>query len=259
MMKRQTCAVPPEVAPGVFAIVLPWTRVYVLRAPQESGEYSREEFFLVDSGTRADRAAIESALKLLGLYPQNCRAVLLTHAHPDHAGNAAFFAQCGAQLFIGENEREFLETRCTYIPRLPRALTPLGFLQTVMFALGEVFWPVRRVKAQHILHGSETLSTPCGNWRVLETPGHTRGHIAFFRIDDGTLLSGDALLNVVPFVQRIDLAVPPAIFNENTAQARDSARLLCALPVRVLLSGHGPAMRENTAARLQTFAAKLPM
>lgn len=257
-----TLDAPPEVASGVFVIVLPWTRIHVLRATQNNCKYSceafsQDDFFLVDSGVRADRIAILRALKKLGLHPKNCRAVLLTHAHPDHAGNAAFFAQCGAQLFIGEKEREFLETRRTYIPCLPRALTPLGLLQTAMFALGEVFWPVQRVLAQRILRGDETLSTPCGDWRVIETPGHTRGHVSFFRESDGTLLSGDAILNVVPFVQRTDLAIPTAIFNDDTAQARESARLLCALPVKILLAGHGPTIRENTAARLRTFAATL--
>jgi glyoxylase-like metal-dependent hydrolase (beta-lactamase superfamily II) len=263
MRNDKTRATPPEVAPGVFVIVLPWTRVYVLRAPQSGGEnsrhdFARDEFFLVDSGTRADRAAILAALKLLEIPATNCRAVLLTHAHPDHAGNAAFFAQRGAQLFLHQAERIFLETRRTYIPRLPRALAPLGWLQTAMFALGEIFWPVKRVLANVVLHGHETLSTPCGAWRVLETPGHTRGHISFFREADGALLSGDALLNVVPFVMKTGLAVPTAIFNEDTAQARASARRLCALPVNILLAGHGPTLRENTSAHLREFAAELP-
>lgn len=264
LLQRRIPTVPQEVAPGVFAIVLPWTRVHVLRAPQESAAreysqsgFSRDEFFLVDSGTRRDRTAILRSLQLLGLRARNCRAVLLTHAHPDHAGNAAFFARRGAQLLLHQNEREFLETQRTYIPRLPRALTPLGLLQSAMFALGEVFWPVQRVLANHIWRGGKIVSTPCGNWRVIETPGHTRGHVSLFRESDGTLLSGDAILNVVPFVMETGLAVPTAIFNTDTQQVRESARLLCALPVKILLAGHGPPLRENVAARLREFAASL--
>ena len=272
-LKRRAPAVPQEVAPGVFAIVLPWTRVHILRVPRDlsahasreysrddfsPGAFSRDEFFLVDSGTRRDRTAILQSLRLLGLRAQNCRAVLLTHAHPDHAGNAAFFARRGARLFLHQNEREFLETQRTYIPRLPRALTPLGWLQTAMFSLGEVFWPVQRVLAHEIWRGNESVNTPCGNWRVLETPGHTRGHVSLFRESDGTLLSGDAILNVVPFVMETGLAVPTAIFNSDSRQARATTRLLCALPVRILLAGHGPPMHQNVAARLRDFAATLP-
>ena len=277
LFQRRVPAVPQEVAPGVFAIVLPWTRVHVLHAPRDdsanvsreyshsgfsrddfsSGAFSRDEFFLVDSGTRRDRTAILQSLKLLGLRAQNCRAVLLTHAHPDHAGNAAFFARRGARLFVHCNEREFLETQRTYIPRLPRALTPLGWLQSAMFSLGEIFWPVQRVLASDVWRGEETVATPCGDWRVLETPGHTRGHVSLFRESDGALLSGDAILNVVPFVMETGLAVPTAIFNSDSKQARASARLLCALPVQILLAGHGPPLRENVAARLQAFAETL--
>jgi glyoxylase-like metal-dependent hydrolase (beta-lactamase superfamily II) len=35
-----------------------------------------------------------------------------------------------------------------------------------------------------------------GNFIVIETPGHSSGHLSFFREDDGTLIIGDALCNM---------------------------------------------------------------
>lgn len=240
---------PIQVAVGVFRVPLGWTQLYIL--------VEGREFSLVDSGTRSDRAAVLGALRRLNLNSRCCRQILLTHAHCDHAGNAAFFAARGAQVCCHVEERPFIETMRLYGPRGRRLLTPPGFAQAAMFALGEVLYPVRRVTVARSLHDGDTVQTPAGAWRAVHTPGHTRGHVAFFRERDGVLLSGDALLNVVPFLRREALAVPPWIFNWDTPRARQSARRLGALSPRLLLSGHGRPLDDATDA-IARFVARLP-
>ncbi len=43
------------------------------------------------------------------------------------------------------------------------------------------------------VHEGQTLDTPIGTFRVLEIPGHTRGHVAY--VSDGRLFCGDTLFS----------------------------------------------------------------
>lgn len=229
-----------QAIPGVWQVRLPWVVAYILT--------NGKEWTLVDSGTRGDRIRLLQAVRALKLMPHDCHSVLLTHGHCDHSGNAAFFAaRYKAPLHAHAEERIYIETPRTYIPRGPRAISRQG----TMFALGEVFWPVKRRALDIVLQDGDVVQTPAGNWRVLHTPGHTPGHISYFREHDGVLLSGDAIINVVPFKRTEGLTLPLPIFSVDVEQAHQSARRLIGLTPRVLLPGHGRPILENTAAQLQ--------
>lgn len=234
----------PTPARGVWRVRLAWTQTYVLA--------DGADFMLVDSGLRGERARLLAALEEQNL--TRCRGLLLTHGHCDHAGNAAFLQQhFGAPVWAHQKEAPFLETRRTYAPRGFRGLTPQG----AMFAGGEFVFPVARLGLDGYLHEGEEIETPAGNWRVLHTPGHTQGHISFWRESDGALLSGDALLNIIPFTSRNGVSIPAPLFNWNNAAVFKSARRLATLEPRVLLPGHGPPMAERTAEQIHRYIATL--
>src|SRR5205807_9685567 len=71
--------------PGVFHIDLPWTNAWLLARDGDA--------MLIDSGTCRDRRALVAALEQVLPSGFHLRAVLLTHAHIDHAGNAAYLAE----------------------------------------------------------------------------------------------------------------------------------------------------------------------
>ena len=88
---------------------------------------------------------------------------------------------------------------------------------------------------------------------VLETPGHTRGHVAYWREADRTLVAGDVFFNVNPLTGRPGLRPPLDGFNEDTEANRESMRRLAALDPEVVVFGHGPPLRDRGA--LQRFVA----
>lgn len=229
-----------EAARGVFQLRLGWSCAYVLR--------DGREFMMVDTGTVHDRHLLARELARLGLNPARCRGVLLTHAHCDHAGNAASLrALSGASVGLHSRETAFLQGR-SYASSVARPASRLAF------RLGELFAPVAPCPADSLLREGDEVPTPAGTWRVLETPGHTPGHVCLWRERDGVLLSGDALLNVHSLSRRAGLTLPLPLFASQRREAKRSARTLATLPVRALLPGHGPPLLHDAQAKLRHWA-----
>ena len=223
-------------APGVRLIRLSWSNAYAL------GDGA--DFILIDAGTPHDKIALARALPPSSA--ARCRALWLSHAHPDHAGSAAFVARrFDAPVVAHEDERPFIESGRLYAP--PREV------QRAAFQAGSLIWPVRPCRLSRALSGGEVLESPAGDWLVVHTPGHTLGHVSFFRERDGVLIAGDALLNVLPWTRRTGLTLPLRLFTENSEQAMESARALARLRPRVLLAGHGEPLLD-AAGPLWKFA-----
>ena len=91
---------------------------------------------------------------------------------------------------------------------------------------------------------------------VLETPGHSPGHVSYWRESDRTLVCGDVLFNMNIVTTARGLREPPAMFTPDPARNRDSARRLAALEPELVLFGHGPPLRDPSI--LKEFVDALP-
>ena len=81
-------------------------------------------------------------------------------------------------------------------------------------------------------------------FRVVHTPGHTPGHVVFFRDRDQVAIAGDVLANIRFLTGRSGLREPPTFFSIDPAANRRSARLLAGLRPRVACFGHGRPLRD---------------
>ena len=89
----------------------------------------------------------------------------------------------------------------------------------------------------------------------VEVPGHSRGHIAFWRERDGVLVLGDVLNSQHPLTGLRGLRLPPGFFTPDPAQNRRSAQRLGELKPQLVLFGHGPPLRDT--GRFVGFARSL--
>src|SRR5205823_10531285 len=78
--------------------------------------------------------------------------------------------------------------------------------------------------------------------RVVHTPGHTPGHVLFFREADRVAIAGDVLANMNFLTCKPGLREPPPFFSEDTRQNRASIRKLAALAPSLVCFGHGPPL-----------------
>jgi glyoxylase-like metal-dependent hydrolase (beta-lactamase superfamily II) len=91
---------------------------------------------------------------------------------------------------------------------------------------------------------------------VLDTQGHSPGHISLWRESDRVLILGDVLNNMNLLTGITGLQEPPVAFTPDPARNRASARRLAALEPELVCFGHGPPLRDSR--KLAEFIARMP-
>ena len=214
--------------------------VYLLRGlPPNAVNVYLVDDVIVDAGTRFSTRRILAQVR-----GRAVRAHALTHAHPDHQGSShALCDTLGIPLWCGEDDVPAMEA-----PRGIRAAPPSSALPA---ALERVWAGPPHPVARALREGDEVAG-----FSVIETPGHSVGHIALWRESDRVLLLGDVLTNMNPLTAVPGLHEPPAALTSDPARNRESARRVAALEPALACFGHGPPLRDPT--RLGAFVAGLP-
>lgn len=202
---------------------------------------------LIDTLYETDARLVHQEIRRLGRSISDLKRIVLTHAHRSHLGGLADLKrQSGATLYAHPWEADIIAGErkaqpVTILPRRPlRAYVPFQ----LGLALGLGKHPPCRI--------DETLAEEdeIGGLRVLHTPGHTPGHLAFYSEEHAVLLSGDSIATWPRFE-----AGWPA-FNLNPQQQRDSIRRLAALEPRKVGVGHGSPISEEAAERIHTLVER---
>ncbi len=183
---------------------------------------------LIDAGGRFASGKILSALK-----GQIVTAHALTHAHFDHYGGSRGVCESlGVPLWCGAGDHEAVESG-HWARILPN---PNGILARLLQGLSGPGHPVARV----LKEGDDV-----GGFTVVETPGHTPGHLAYWREGDGVLIIGDVLFHRNPVTFRAGLSEPFRWATVDPEGNRDSARKLAALEPDIVCFGHGAHLTDG--------------
>ena len=91
---------------------------------------------------------------------------------------------------------------------------------------------------------------------MIPAPGHTPGHLAFWRESDRVLVLGDVLFHRNPLTLRKGLTEPFRFATHDPDRNRESARRLAAREPDVVCFGHGEPLRRPEA--FAAYVAALP-
>ena len=193
---------------------------------------------IVDAGYLLSGKKVVAAVK-----GREIRAHALTHVHNDHAGGTRHVHEAlGVPVWIGAADAPFLRDGTAPIPPGKRVAQLLG-----RFAGSPAVDPDRELREGDDLgHG----------FVVLDTPGHSPGHVSFWREADRTLVCGDVFFHMNILTTIVGLHQPPDLFTYDVPTNRASERRLAELDPAVVCFGHGPPLRDPAAIR--AFVAGLP-
>jgi glyoxylase-like metal-dependent hydrolase (beta-lactamase superfamily II) len=204
-----------EIAPGLWQLAgLPPHLINVYLAGD----------VLIDAATRWARYRV-----LRQLRGRNLSLVALTHCHPDHQGVAALVCRrFGVPLACHEADAPAMEGREPMLPRTP------------LVRLVGRLWSGPPHPVARRLRGGETVA----GFRVIHTPGHTPGHVIYFRERDRVAIAGDLLNNLGLVAGRVRLQEPPHAFSADPLQNRRSIQTLLELGPSLVCFGHGPPLGD---------------
>jgi len=196
------------------------------------------EDVLIDSGIRSSAARI---LGKLNGYKINSHAI--THAHADHQGSSKEICEELKIPFLCHHKEKDRAEQGTVVDEYPNPNNLISKFQMK-------YWAGLGYKVSGTLQDGDQI----GGFTVIETPGHSSGHISFYRESDGVLIIGDVLTNMNLLTTIKGINEPPKIFTSDAKQSRESLIKLCALKPKIICFGHGPVLFEGR--ELQSFVHK---
>ncbi len=235
-----------EVAPGVHRLEDVYTNWYLL---EDGGKLT-----LVDAGLPADWASFSSALGQVGRSLSDVDAVLVTHHHMDHAGNAERLRASGARVLAHPADAPYLRgEKDRSNRRMVRYLWRPWYARYMLRYVAKGITRTPTIAAIEDLADGERLDVP-GAPRVIHSPGHTAGSCVLFLEDRGVLFTGDALVTLDvargPRGQRGPQIVRGP-HTDDATRALESLDLLATTKARVVLPGHGDPWTDGVESAVE--------
>jgi glyoxylase-like metal-dependent hydrolase (beta-lactamase superfamily II) len=174
---------------------------------------------------------------------RNVAAHALTHAHPDHVGGSKALIEAlgGIPMWAPAGDAAAVERGSADVP----ADLPAKGMRS-QFAK----FPAVRVD-RRLSEGDEVAG-----FQVLEVPGHSPGHIAFWRESDRVLVQGDVFFGMNVVTMQYGLRQPLRLPTVDPELNRQSERRLADLEPDIVCFGHGKPL-TGAAPKLREFVAKL--
>jgi hydroxyacylglutathione hydrolase len=223
------------------------TDLYLLRGfpPAAFNVYAIRDgnrWVLIDTATRHARRRIVRQL------PGELEAILITHAHRDHAGSMhAVAKETGAPVWGSEADANALEGKAP----APTNEEHRDDLANRLFA---GWWKDHHPVARRLNQG-ETVAA----FEVIAFPGHTPGQIGLWRESDRTVICADTMRSMNLYTGMPQLGEMPEAFTSDVGESRRSIRKLAALEARTICFGHGRPLTKDASAKINAFAAVLPV
>jgi len=228
-----------DVAPGVHRLEHADTNLYLV----EHGD----RVLVVDAGLPGVWPHLVESLFELGHGLGDVDGVLLTHAHFDHVGTARRLRQqWGLPVWVHPDDARLARHPYSYRHERPRWRYPVEHPAAVPALARMALAGALSVPAVLDTRPIAEAALPEGAV-LLETPGHTDGHVALHLPDRDAVIVGDAVVTLDPYTGRRGAQIVAGAATADSELALSSLDRIAATGARVLLPGHGAPFRGGAA------------
>lgn len=198
---------------------------------------------LIDTGFPKHGDALTSDLASIGYQPGDLTNIVITHAHPDHLGNALRFSESNTPIHLHASGTQIAEAGIIHQTMKPAP----GLVNALLFRLFIGSKPVEfpPFTPDRALADGDVLDI-AGGLEVIHTPGHTASHVSLlWKKDRGLLFTGDAAANA--------MGLGYSLGYDDIDTGRKSLTKLAGNQFEAAVFGHGKPILSSAADR---FAAK---
>jgi len=231
-----------EIFPFIYALPMGYVNAFLLA--------EQDGLTLIDSGLPNGDKRIGKAIGELGRKRSELRNILITHHHADHCGGSARLKEAtGATTYAHPIDAPIISGEKPRPGPNPASMTG-RVLGPVITRLPQNHPKVTPV--DHLVNDGDFIPVAVGV-KVIHTPGHTMGSIAFLvEGHGGILFAGDAAAHMFG-----RLGKPMLLFTEDMNAVRDSMRKLAALEFGTACFGHGSVIRGQANVEFRQYVEKM--
>ncbi len=223
-----------DVVPGVHRIEDSFVNWYLI---DEGGRLTA-----VDAGLPVSWQSLYRAVTQAGRTLSDLEAVVLTHAHFDHVGFAERArSELGVPVWVHEGDADLTRHPLRYDKERSPAfylVRPPTLRIFASLARHGALW-AKRISSVRTFGNDGTLDVP-GTPKILFTPGHTFGHVAFHLPDRDAVIAGDALVTLNPYTGGEGPQIVARAATADSELAMASLDRLAETGAGTVLPGHGP-------------------
>jgi len=210
------------------------------------------EMVLFDCGHKGAFHFVKEAIAQAGYDIAKLTRVVITHCDQDHVGS---LAQCKREfpeikVMSSVIEEPFINRTATP-PKLAKLLEEYDSLEgevkekaKARIALLE---SIEAVEVDQCVNHDDYLDI-CGGMVIVETPGHSPGHIAIYLVAHKTLIAGDSMI-----VKDNELSRANPQFTPNPELAYQSTQKLLDYDIETIVCYHGGVVNGNISERLKNL------
>lgn len=208
--------------------------------------HRNDEIIFIDTGMNSDALDVKIALRNLKLDHSKIKAVLLTHWHNDHSAGTSVVKEL-SQCTVYAHSKElpyFQKKQSNPFRRLADYIPEWGIFVLFKGLIGDTV--PKKVKVDRIVQNGDIV---LGDFEVIETPGHTSGHVAYYDIRTKTLFAGDSLAVIDGRLRLMARPVTP----DKPAARNSIVRMLSGRETNTICPGHRNPLTENVDTEIKRF------
>jgi glyoxylase-like metal-dependent hydrolase (beta-lactamase superfamily II) len=185
---------------------------------------------LIDTGFMGNQKRVINNIKTIGLGPEDIIMILITHSDGDHYGALnAMEKVTKARVGASAIEAEAIRTGS-----VSREMKATGLQKTFFNLFSKIVSRSSKdARVDDILVPGQVLPF-LGGLRILDTTGHTPGHLSFYSESEGILFAGDSIV-----IQKSKPVPSSGSICWDEDKARQAYDMQMKLNPKLICAGHG--------------------